>query len=135
MNFFPNELWIEILNRVMTTQPIKPAIRDLLSVCSISSYFNVLSNQLIRKYFFKYKDQSDSVLRKFLDKPSLTIDQSTLSKTTLLKLSNLKKLKLQDRNYGLTSFPLKNLEELTLDCAENFISPFLLPKLVSLGLL
>lgn len=91
----PNELWQKIFSDFVLRQSVKSGLNDLLSLGTVCKKFLFISNQILKKYFSKYKDKSQVLLGKFSDSEKLVI-KTTMKMTpeTSAKFLKLQELEL-----------------------------------------
>lgn len=90
----PLDIWKLIFIKLALTQPIKPASRDLLSACIVCLKLNKLSLQIIRQFFFHFKETSNALLLKFPEIERLRLTNDSISPKTLESMRNLTELSL-----------------------------------------
>lgn len=129
MNLLP-EIIDLIIEKLVFDQPIKPALRCLLSLGSVSSQWNKFTQKTIERYFFDFKSLSNAIVSKFLSLESFKLDEQPqkISHTILQKLTNLKKIKTHSKR--TEALPLiTNLKNLTaIKCPFSYFSENLLPS-------
>lgn len=135
METLPDDICSVVCSKLAFCQPIKPAIRSLLSLGIVSSRWHFFTQKTLQSHFSDYQTLSDALLSQFPFLEYLSLPQSHhISHDTILKLSNIQKLKIA-REEDLTLLTkLKNLRAFSSVTANPYSYLAVLTNLESLTL-